>query len=131
MNTPPSWCANLGERYVSQNPCRSSTLATPQLERERGLCCVISAKLAEVPGQTRVAPEGSALYDRSLDVYLIAYVSRVGIHVRASPGLDPLDKDHRRDPLSCELLYFYPNLIGETAKSRNSCRSSLTVSSTS
>jgi hypothetical protein len=49
LNTPPSWCANLGERYVSQNPCRSSTLATPQLERERGLCCVISAKLAEVP----------------------------------------------------------------------------------
>jgi len=63
-----------------------------------------------------VAPEGSAIYDRSLDVYLVAYVSRGGIHVRASRdlihwtgtvGVIPY-------PTAPAGQYFYPNLLGET-----------------
>ena len=63
-----------------------------------------------------VAPEGSAIYDRSLNVYLVAYVSRGGIHVRASRdlihwsgtvGVIPY-------PTAPATRYFYPNLLGET-----------------
>jgi hypothetical protein len=63
-----------------------------------------------------VAPEGSAIYDRSLDVYLVAYVSRSGIHFRASRdlihwtgtvGVIPY-------PTAPATTYFYPNLLGET-----------------
>jgi hypothetical protein len=63
-----------------------------------------------------VAPEGTAIYDRSLDVYLVAYVSRGGIHVRASRdlihwtgtvGVIPY-------PTAPATTYFYPNLLGET-----------------
>jgi hypothetical protein len=63
-----------------------------------------------------VAPGGTALYDRSLDVYLVAYVSRGSIHVRASRdlihwtgtiGVIPF-------PTAPAAGYFYPNLLGET-----------------
>jgi hypothetical protein len=63
-----------------------------------------------------VAPEGSALYDRSLDAYLIAYVSRDGIHIRASRDLIHWTKTIAvvAPPAAPGSTYFYPNLIGET-----------------
>jgi hypothetical protein len=61
------------------------------------------------------APEGSVIYDRSLDVYLAAYFHN-GIHIRASKdlihwsgtvGVVPF-------PTTPPALFFYPTLIGET-----------------
>jgi hypothetical protein len=63
-----------------------------------------------------VAPEGSALYDRSLDVYLIAYLSRDGIHVRASRDLIHWTKTIGvvSPPTAPASMYVYANLVGET-----------------
>jgi hypothetical protein len=63
-----------------------------------------------------VVPEGSAIYDPSLDVYLVTCISGGGIHVRASRelihwtgtvGVIPY-------PTAPATTYFCPNLLGET-----------------
>jgi hypothetical protein len=63
-----------------------------------------------------VAPGGTALYDRSLDVYLIAYTSRDDIHIRASRDLIHWTKTISvvAAPAAPGSSHFYPNLIGET-----------------
>jgi hypothetical protein len=61
-----------------------------------------------------VAPEGSALYDRTLDVYLIAYVSRDGIHIRASRDLVHWTKTVGIVSYPAGSQYFYPTLIGDS-----------------
>jgi hypothetical protein len=61
------------------------------------------------------APEGSVIYDRSLDVYLAAYLhgaihmraSRDLIHWTATIGVIPL-------PTTPPAMFFYPTVIGET-----------------
>jgi hypothetical protein len=63
-----------------------------------------------------VAPEGSAIYDRSLDIYLVVYGSRGGIHIRASRDLIHWTKTVGVIPFPTApaTTYFYPNLLGET-----------------
>jgi hypothetical protein len=63
-----------------------------------------------------VAPEGTALYDKSLDVYLLAYGFRGGIHVRASRDLIHWTSTAGivAFPTAPAATYFYPTLLGET-----------------
>ena len=63
-----------------------------------------------------VAPEGSVIYDRSQDVYLAAYVSRGGIHVRASRDLIHWSGTVGviSPSVAPAAAYFYPTLLGET-----------------
>jgi hypothetical protein len=63
------------------------------------------------------APEGSAIYDQSQDVYLVAYISRGAIHIRASRDLIHWTKTVGviAFPSAPAGAYFYPSLLGETA----------------